>query len=167
MTSLIYPSLLLDEDTAIKYGMPNIGCHYTRDDVAATAPDDDWVACAVCGKTARQCHHEPPRSASRTHDPKTGRKMNGALLLQTPRGQFVLKPALMALCKECHDKRHALQIEIAWQFDTEEYRSQWLDGYLLSRPHIKAHGQNLYGYGCWHFHDKTTDRRWEHRGGGY
>ena len=165
MTSLAYPSLHMDRAVAIRYGMPNIGCHYTRDDVAATAPDDDWVGCVACGKTAHQCHHEPPRSASRAKG--SGKTKNGALLLETPRGKFVLKPALIALCRECHAKRHNGQLEIAWAFDTEEYERQWLDGYLLSRMHIDAHSEHLYGYGCWKIHDLTTGYRFEYRGGGY
>jgi len=167
MSELILSSLHVDKDVAISYGMPNIGCHYTRDDVAATAPDDDWVGCVACGKTAMQCHHEPPRGLSDAIDPKTNRKKNGALLLETPRGKFVLKPALIALCKECHDKRHNRDLEIAWRFDTEEYEAQWLDGYLLSRMHLEPHSIHLYGYGCWKFHDKKTGYRFEYRGGGY
>ena len=164
--------LHIDRSVAIRYGMPNIGCHYTRDDVAATAPDDDWVGCVVCGKTAHQCHHEPPRSVSRA---AVGAKtMNGALLLETPNGTHVLKPALIALCRECHAKRHNGDIRIEWVFDREEYEQRWLDGSMLSSPatvgtglYLEPHSIHLYGFGSWKITDKTTGYRYEYRGGGY
>ena len=166
---LIYPSTQLARADILGYGMPHIGCTYTRDDVAATAFDDDWVACAICGATATNRHHEPPRGRHSATD-DSGRKRLGALLLMTERGRFVLKPALIALCGSgttgCHSLVHSRLVEIEWAFDTEEYAGQWESGYLLSHG-IKPHSEKLYGYGCWHFHDKRNGKRWEHRGGGY
>lgn len=167
MADLIYPSrMTIDE--ARGYGMPHIGCRYTRDDVSATAFDDAWSPCAVCGKTARNRHHEPPRGLHSAQDPETGKRRPGALLLMTEWGKFVLKPALIALCGSgttgCHGRRHAREIGIWWEFDTEEYEEQWLSGYLLAHG-IRPHSQRLYGFGCWHF--SADGRTWEYRGGGY
>ena len=169
MSALVYPSAHIARADILGYGMPHIGCRYTRDDVAATAFDDDWVACAACGATATNRHHEPPRGRHDAVDAK-GRKRPGALLLMTGWGRFVLKPALIALCGSgttgCHARRHARELEIAWAFDTEEYAEQWESGYLLAHG-WQPHTERLYGIGCWHFHDKRNGRRWEHRGGGY
>ena len=170
MSELIYPSAHMARADILGYGMPHIGCRYTRDDVAATAFDDDWVPCAVCGATATNRHHLPPRGKHSAIDPETGRKRPGALLLMTTWGRFVLKPALIALCGSgttgCHHLWHAREVEIAWAFDSPEYEGRWLDGYLLAHG-MAPHSEELYGIGCWRFHDKRTGRRWEHRGGGY
>lgn len=160
-----FPGIHIDRASAICYGMPNIGCHYTRDDVTATAPDDTWVACAACGRTATQCHHEPPRSKSGAIDPETGRKKNGALLLKTAMGQFVLKPSLIALCAECHARRHAGGMSIAWRFDDEEDEDRWVCGDLLAHG-IRPHDPILYLYGRWVFKDERTGEEWERREGG-
>ena len=167
MSGLVYPSqLTLAEING--YGMPHIGCTYTRDDVTATAFDDDWVPCSVCGWTATNRHHQPPRGR---HSAKDGKgKRPGSLLLMTDMGRFVLKPALIALCGSgttgCHSLVHQRLVEIEWVFDTEEYAGQWANGYLLSHG-IAPHSEELYGYGCWHFTDKRNGTWWEHRGGGY
>ena len=170
MSELIYPSAHMARADILGYGMPHIGCRYTRDDVAATAFDDDWVPCAVCGATATNRHHLPPRGKHSAIDPETGRKRPGALLLMTTWGRFVLKPALIALCGSgttgCHHLWHAREVEIAWAFDSPEYEGRWLDGYLLAHG-MAPHSEELYGIGCWHFHDKRNGNRWEYRGGGY
>lgn len=170
MSELVYPSAGLARADIMGYGMPHVGCRYTRDDVAATALDDDWVACAACGATATNRHHEPPRGRHAAIDPHTGRKRPGALLLVTDWGRFVLKPALIALCGSgttgCHAMRHNRDLEIWWEFDTEEDEEMWVSGYLLAHG-MAPHSEALYGHGCWQFNDKKHGRRWEHRGGGY
>ena len=164
MADLVYPTRTT---SMLGYGMPHIGCRYTRDDVSATAFDDSFVPCAVCGAKATNRHHEPPRGLHSATD-EDGTKRPGALLMLTDWGRFILKPALIALCgsgtQGCHGRRHNREIGIEWTFDTPEYEEQWASGYLLAHGWL-PHTERLYGIGCWHF---TADgRTWEHRGGGY
>lgn len=160
----------MDDIVRAGYGMPHIGCRYTRDDVTATAFDDTYVPCAACGAKATNRHHEPPRGRHSAQDPETGRRRPGSALMSTEWGRFVLKPALIALCGSgttgCHAARHNHDIEIEWRFDTPEDEELWASGWLLAHG-MAPHSERLYGHGCWHFHDKRTGKRWEHRGGGY
>ena len=91
-------------------------------------------------------------------------------MMITEWGRFILKPALIALCGSgtsgCHGARHLRQIDIEWAFDTEEYERRWASGYMLAHG-MTPHSERLYGYGCWHFHDKRSGIDWEYRGGGY
>lgn len=168
MSRVIRPSSHLSRAEVLGYGMPHIGCVYTRDDVRATAFDDDWVPCAFCGATATNRHHEPPRGRHNAIDPETGRRRPGSILLETGWGKFVLKPALIALCGSgttgCHFLRHNHDLEIAWKFDTEEDEEQWMSGYLLAHG-LRPHSTALYNHGCWVFHDKRHGRFFEYRGG--
>ena len=136
------------------FGMPHIGCKYRRDDINETAFIDDTRRCAGCGRTngAHNRHHEPPKS-------------NGSFLLVTPRGKFVLKPALIDLCGSgttgCHGERHNKKLKITWEWDSGEYEEQWWSGYLLSRPYHEPHGKWLYGFGRYIF--ERNGQRWEYR----
>ena len=76
-------------------GMPHLGARYTGRGVNAYRLDEG-APCAFCGRPAAHAHHEPPKG--------TG---GGVLHLGTPHGVFDLRPALVALCPECHDARHA------------------------------------------------------------
>lgn len=172
----------ISRDKAINYGMPHIGCKYTRDDVTATSfvPNEEgWTPCAVCGRPATNRHHLPPRSVSSCTDEK-GRRKPGSLLLPTKYGKFVLKPALIALCGSgttgCHGKVHNRDIEIQWEFDNEAYEQLWLDGWFLAhgidgyvktrdgmlttRP-IMPHSKQLYRIGRWLI--TANGRTWEYR----
>lgn len=174
--------LHISRQVALNYGMPHIGCCYTRDDVTATAfleNEEGWTPCAICGRQATNRHHLPPRSTSRCTDEK-GRKRPGSLLLHTDYGRFVLKPALIALCGSgttgCHGHVHRRDYEIHWEFDTPEYEELWLSGWFLAHGidgysetedgllvanALVPHSKELYKVGRWVItaHGKT----WEHR----
>lgn len=158
---MTYPSLTVSRDKALCYGMPHIGARYTRDDVRAYEPVDDYVPCAACGRPASSIHHEPPRSASSCTDGK--RKRPGSLLLRTEMGQFVLKPALIALCGTgttgCHGKRHDGRLKIHWEFYEEADAEKWLSGWYLSRPDWSPHSERLYEIGRWIFEE--GGKTWE------
>lgn len=136
------------------YGMPHIGCTYKFDDISSTAFDSDERRCAICGRTngAHNRHHEPPRS-------------NGSFLLVTPKGKFVLLPALIDLCGSgttgCHGERHNGKIKITWEWDLPEYEELWWNGYLLSRPYHEPNGKWLYKYGRYVF--TRNGQSWEYR----
>jgi hypothetical protein len=136
-------------------GMPHIGCKYKREDIAATAWQGDHRRCAFCGRTtgSHDRHHEPPRS-------------NGAFLMFTPRGRFVLLPALIDLCGSgttgCHGDRHNGRLKIRWEWDTDEDARKWWDGTYLSAPFHKPHGAWLYEHGCYVF--ERNGREWRYRG---
>jgi hypothetical protein len=116
--------------------MPNLNARYTRDDISATTWEGDYPACAACGRTSGifEVHHEPPRS-------------KGSLLLLTDMGRFVVKPALLTLCKACHVDRHEGRLSISWEFDSEEDEGRFWDGWFLSHgygehdPKFFRHGR--------------------------
>ena len=80
-------------DKAKSCGMPCVGARYTADDVRKYELVEGAL-CTVCGKPATDVHHEP----------------NGRMpfCMKTKWGLFVLKPSLIALCRECHEKRHRI-----------------------------------------------------------
>lgn len=159
-------------EVAGMYGMPHVGCHYYRDDASATAWDGPYRECAACERTggAHHKHHEPPRSRSLAVHPATGRKIGGARLLDasanpaweppegepddgepfllcTRWGKFVLLPALIDLCAECHAKRHSAgTLSIRWEWDADEAAERWWSGWYLSRGK-RPHGRWLWALG--------------------
>lgn len=141
----------LSMDKASLYGMPHIGCRYTRDDMARTAFESD-LRCAWCGSQRgfHSRHHEPPRS-------------NGSFLLNTPKGKFVLLPALVDLCGSgttgCHGDRHNGLLKLRWEWDGDEFAEKWWDGTFLSRPYHEPNGKWLYAYGCWVLERDGVERR--------
>lgn len=145
----------LSFDTASLFGMPHIGCKYTAENIAATAWSGERRRCACCGRTNgyHSRHHEPPRS-------------KGSFLLSTPKGKFVLLPALIDLCGTgttgCHGDRHARKLIIRWRWDTDEYAEMWWSGELLSMPFHPPHGDWLYQYGYYEF--QRGDSTWRYRG---
>lgn len=172
----------IGRDVAVNYGMPHLGCRYTRDDVRATAfveNEEGWTPCAVCGRPAENRHHLPPRSTSSCVD-EVGKRHPGSILLPTRYGQYVLKPALVALCGSgttgCHGKVHNRDIDIHWEFDTKEYEELWLqgwflahgidgylktkDGLLFMKP-LVPHSRELYKIGRWVI--TVGGRTWEIR----
>lgn len=145
----------LSYETAKLYGMPHVGCRYFRDDVDATAWEDEVRRCAACGRAngPHSRHHEPPKGR--------GRSFN----LKTPMGTFVLKPALIDLCGSgttgCHGDRHNGRLRIAWEWDSDEDEERWWDGFWLSRPYHEPHGKWLYRHGRYVF--EKDGLTWEHR----
>ena len=145
VNELVSPSQLcgLSYDTASLFGMPHVGCRYTREDVSATAWDGDSRLCAVCGRVggSHSKHHEPPRS-------------KGRFILRTPVGQFVLLPALIDLCGSgttgCHGERHNGLLRIRWEWDTPEDERMWWSGEYLKRG-WKPNGKWLFDHGCYVF----------------
>lgn len=137
------------------YGMPHIGCRYWREDMAATKFDSEPHRCACCGKVGgvHNRHHEPPRS-------------NGTFLLETPRGKFVLFPALIDLCGSgttgCHGLRHNGGLKIAWEWYDDGSAEDWWDGTFLSMPYHPPHGEWLWRHGRYVF--ERDSMRWEIRG---
>ena len=124
---------------AESYGKPHVGCLYGRDDVRSLVLDrrDGPVCCAVCGRLARNAHHEP---AGRRH-----------LLMRTKMGAHVLKPAGFALCGSgttgCHGRRHSGLIRIEWRWDRDDYAEAWWTGTMLLE--IDPHSKALYAFGRW------------------
>lgn len=146
----------LSVEVASLYGMPHIGCRYTAEDIAATAFSDAMPQrrCACCGRTdgPHNRHHEPPRS-------------KGSFLMQTPRGRFVLLPALIDLCgsgtQGCHGARHSGLLRIEWKWNSDEEAAMWWDGTFLSWG-LRTHGPWLWEHGRYVFCYNGV--AWEHRG---
>lgn len=141
----VHPS----RDVVNLYAMPNVNARYTRDDIAATEWAGDYPVCAVCGRTSGpfEVHHEPPRS-------------KGSLLLCTEMGQFVVKPSLLLLCKQCHADRHDGRLSFSWEWDEPEFEERFWNGWFLS------HGYAEHDERFWRRGKLTVERdgrRWEVR----
>ena len=134
------------------YGMPHIGAKYWREDMAATKWAGDYRKCACCGKVGgmHNRHHEPPRG-------------NGTFLLETPKGKFVLFPALIDLCGSgttgCHGMRHNGLLRISWEWYEDWSAEDWWDGTFLSTPYHEPHGEWLWKHGRYVF--ETDGKKWE------
>ena len=143
MTYIPDSSLLcgLSVEAAECFGKPHLGCHYVRDDTKSNRLDEQ-ARCASCGKRAESSHHEPPLGMG-------GR--NRQLLLRTPMGIHVLKPALIALCGSgttgCHGKRHHGELPIRWVWERDEHAALWWSGELLKQ--FAPHDPRLSELGHW------------------
>lgn len=119
-------------------GMPHLGARYTGPGVNDYRLDDG-AACAFCGRLAAHAHHEPPKG--------TG---GGVLHLATPEGTFDLRPALIALCPECHESRHAKggpeRLGIRWEWDDPIQAMRWWRGGMLAGG-TEPHSPDLFGSG--------------------
>lgn len=136
------------------YGMPCLSAKYTSDDVASYTWTGDYPVCVACGRVAspHAVHHEPPRG-------------KGSLLLPTKMGSFALKPALVLLCKRCHDDRHDRKLlGIEWVWDSEDDERKWCDGTWLSRG-LEPHGSWLFEHGFYVFDHRGYS--WDVRGDGH
>lgn len=116
------------------FGMPHHGAKYTGGDVRRYERDPEAL-CMVCGRPATETHHEP-----------NGRNY---FTLRTSWGTFVLKPALIALCRDCHEKRTRNELSILWEWNTEQDEAAWWSGHLLAHG-LSAHSPLLYALGGWH-----------------
>lgn len=122
--------------TVLLYACPNLNAEYTADRIDSYAWTGDYPQCAVCGRTRGidGVHHEPTRS-------------KGSLLLRTDKGQFVVKPTLMTLCKECHKDRHdRAQLSFAWEFDSVEDELAFLKGEFFKKG-WKEHDERFWELG--------------------
>lgn len=122
-------------DAISRYAMPNLGARYTADRIGATEWAGDYPECAVCGRSRGpfEVHHEPPRS-------------KGSLLLKTKMGQFVVKPALLCLCRRCHADRHNGLLSLGWEWDSEEDERLFLSGWLYSHGYAE-HDPRFFEHG--------------------
>lgn len=120
-------------------GMPHLGASYAGGGIERTRLGDGAL-CALCGRPATNAHHEPPRS-------------NGAFLLPTKWGMFVLKPALIALCGSgttgCHGARHDRRVAFEWRWADADAEALWWSGYLLSHGY-PPHSRRLLDLGGWY-----------------
>lgn len=121
-------------DKARLYGMPHIGCCYVG--ASVNSYDRAYGArCAVCGNLAHHSHHEPQKGM--------GGGGKGFRL-----GGFTLRPALIALCADCHEKRHKSLISFDWKWDDPGTEELWASGYLLESG-FAPHDEMLFMLGCW------------------
>lgn len=135
------------------YGKPHIQAHYKNANVKSNTLDED-ACCVICGARATNSHHTPPLSKGRT------------FLLRTYWGQFILKPALFAVCGSgttgCHNDFHGgARYRPEWVWYEDEYAEMWWDGTFLRRH--APHGDWLYNYGFWRIHDLDTNKKIEIR----
>lgn len=141
----------LSYEKAKLYGMPHIGAWYNTENVKDYG-HEDYFPCIVCGKPASNVHHEPPRGVSSCIDPKTGEKIPGGFLLETPKGKFVILPALICLCGSgtagCHGDRHDGRLKVRWEWDSEESERKWWDGTFLGQGR-EPNGEWLWSHGCY------------------
>ncbi len=121
-------------DKARLYGMPHVGCWYTGFSVNSYERAYD-ARCVVCGKLAQHSHHEPQKGI--------GGGGKGFRL-----GGFTLRPALLALCADCHEDRHHAHISFDWKWDDLETEELWASGYLLENG-FEPHDEMLFMLGCW------------------
>ena len=141
----------LSIETATLYGMPHLGAYYARDDTDSNRLRH-WSVCACCGAKATNSHHEPPK----------GKGSNFLLIGEW--GQFVLKPALIALCGSgttgCHGMRHSGLLRIRWHWLTDENEEKWWSGYWLAHGY-KPNDPKLFELGGYLF--ETDDEIWQVR----
>lgn len=122
-----------------RYGKPHIHAHYTAKDNTHRYGRDDGALCVICGKPATETHHWPPLGASHC----------GMWTMKTPKGAFLLKPALFALCRKHHEQFHAHVLMADWVWNDEAAAEEWWSGKLLT--HVRPHDAGLYAYGRWRF----------------
>ena len=120
------------------FGMPHHMAFYTSGDRHSLQAG---ATCLVCGRPAESAHHEPQKG------------MGGQTwTLRTPKGAFVLRPALIALCGSgttgCHGKRHSGLLRIEWVWDDPAWEEAWFSGEVLSMG-VRPHSPELLGFGHW------------------
>lgn len=126
------------------HGMPHHMAHYTGAGVNQCALDDGaWCAC--CGKRATEAHHEPPKG------------LGGGNSYRSLGGERI-RPALIALCPECHAKRHSGMLRIEWEFDDQPSLDEWESGWPLAHGFI-PHDTMLYECGRWEFYENGKLKR--------
>lgn len=119
-------------ENAKSFGAPHFMARYTGSGYGSYKRDPDAV-CFVCGRPATETHHAPYRDY---------------FALRTKWGTFVLKPALVALCRECHEDIEHSRKHLVWVWNSDEIERMWWSGYILSHGY-KPHSEHLYKLGRW------------------
>ncbi len=131
----------LSHEVAERYGKPHFMAHYLSGNATAKSVDrymvEEDAFCIVCGRSATNAHHEPPKGIMRTFP------------MATDHGLWLLRPSLLAVCGTgttgCHGKIHAKLLRIEWVWDEPGFEDAWWNGSLLesSEPHSPSE------VGCW------------------
>lgn len=103
-------------------GKPCVGARYLGPGDAHVLDPD--AKCVVCGRLACNAHHEPPKGIG-----------GGAFRLDTPNGPRILRPPLLAVCGSgnacgCHAMLHKGIAKVRWEWDSEFFEREWLEGRL-------------------------------------
>lgn len=74
----------------------------------------------------------------------------GTFRLQTPRGEFALRPPLFAVCGSgnasgCHGLFHAGRAKARWVWDDPAFEAAWLGGSLLAGHEPNSPGLFAFG----------------------
>lgn len=125
------------------HGMPHLGAHYETADVNSHTLDDG-AYCAFCGARAVHAHHEPPK------------QMGGGNSYREL-GGVEIRPALIALCAECHAARHSGRLRIEWVWLDVASMNEWNSGFPLENGFV-PHDLLLFEIGYWQFTSLTTTR---------
>ena len=142
----------LSVDVAELYGKPHLGACYRGTGANAKAYRVlDGARCAICRWPATNAHHVPPLSKGR------------GFLLSTPRGEWLLRPSLFALCGSgttgCHDGFHGgARFFPRWVWRDDRCARAWWGGDILSE--LAPHDPGIFAYGHWLVEDRLTGREY-------
>lgn len=128
------------------YGKPHFQARYKSDKPTKPSVDryelEEDAVCIVCGQRATNAHHAPPKGIMRVFG------------LETERGTFPMRPALLAVCGSgttgCHGDIHAGLLKVEWVWDDPGFCDAWWDGKLSEGA---AHDPGLYSVGFWRITD--------------
>lgn len=118
-------------------GKPCVGARYLgRGDAHRL---DEGARCVLCGRPASNAHHHPPKGLG-----------GGSFRLSTPKGEFALRPPLLAVCgcgnaSGCHRLLHSGRAGVRWEWDAEEFERMWLDGSLVEGREPNSPGLFAFG----------------------
>lgn len=103
-------------------GKPCVGAEYAGNGDAHRL--EAGARCFICGRPAANAHHEPPKGMG-----------GGAFRLDTPNGPRILRPPLLAVCGSgnacgCHAMLHKGIAKVRWEWDSELFEREWLEGRL-------------------------------------
>lgn len=138
----------LSVDVAELYGKPHLGACYRGSGANAKAYQlDEGARCAICRRPATNAHHVPPLSKGR------------GFRLVTPKGEWLLKPSLFALCGSgttgCHNGFHGgARYEARWVWRDDRCAELWWDGSILAE--LGPHNPGIFAYGHWLVKDRLT-----------
>lgn len=120
-----YTAAMLKGRTARAFSMlgkPCVGAEYAGNGDAHRL--EGGARCCICGRPAANAHHEPPKGMG-----------GGAFRLDTPNGPRILRPPLLAVCGGgnacgCHAMLHKGIAKVRWEWDSELFEREWLEGRL-------------------------------------
>lgn len=134
----------LSSGQASCFGMPHMGADY-RNATGDAHKLESGLHCVRCRlNPAEQAHHEPPKG------------MGGAKRTFTLHG-YQMRPALLALCAECHHERHQMMYTIRWKWFEPDYERMWWEGELFAEGYV-PHDPRLYDLGEWEFEPRKKIR---------